>query len=1041
MQVKAEGNASYLKVSSGTSQTAGVPFTVTVTAYFANGSIVTGYVGKVNFTSSDTGTGVILPSNYTFTADNAGIATFQVTLVTAGSQSITVTDTSNSSVTGSENGITVGLATPTLASTAPADAIAGVGFTDSSVLTGTSGGNAGGTVTYTLYSGTYPSGTQVGSSSVATVTGGVVPNSTPFTVTVAGSYYFTTVYSGDPNNNPAQSNPETFAVNAASLSKFVLGAPSSAIAGSPFTLTVTVEDAYGNIITSYGSSVGLSASSGTISPTSTGTSGWSSGVWSNDLASLTAAGTITVTASANSVTGTASLAVNPGAATIFVVSGFPSPIVAGVANIVTVTAYDAYGNVATSYTGTVAITSSDSNAVLPASAGLKSGSVSFSVTLKTAGTQTITATDTEVKSITGSQTGITVDAGPLATLSVSGPASVTAGETATFTAMGYDAEGNSLGAQTASWSITIGAGGSWVQSTGTYTSQTAGSWTVQDSVSGITGVASLTVNPGAATLLLVSSGTSQVAGTPFTMTVKAEDAYGNTATTYTGTIHFTTSDTDSNVVLPPNYTFLPGDLGTYSFSDGATLITIGTQSVTATDTTTSSITGSQTGITVTAASGVHFVVSGFPSSATAGTPYSLTVTAEDPYGNVDASYAGKVTFTSSDSKATLPANSTLTDGVGTFTVTLETAGIQSITATDNSVSSVTGSENGISVIHAAAVANVAISPVNLSVMAGASVSYSATASDLYGNTWNVTSSTTWNINSDAAGSWSSNVYNSANAGSWTITGIFNGLSYTAGLTVDPAGLDHFAFTTVANQTVDSAFSITIIALDTYGNIATGYSGTPTLSLSAGTINPTSTDAFSDGTWTGTVNINSAGFDVTIEATEGSYSGASNAFMVNPTVSASAGAGGSISPSGIVSVNFGATQTFYITASLGYSIEDVLVNGSSVGAVNSYTFDNVKGECTISATFTSTTSPTPVSTPAQTASPSPARIETPWPTSVWSPNPTPSSNKSQALGTPLEVVLVVVMAVAGLVMVLTVILVVPLRRKPDEMQEAESFNLS
>ncbi|MGD0645193.1 MAG: hypothetical protein ABSA75_09835, partial [Candidatus Bathyarchaeia archaeon] len=78
---------------------------------------------------------------------------------------------------------------------------------------------------------------------------------------------------------------------------------------------------------------------------------------------------------------------------------------------VTVTAKDADGNTATSYTGTVKITSSDSKAVLPANAGLTSGVGSFTVTLETVGSQSITATDTSNSLITGSQTGITVNAG------------------------------------------------------------------------------------------------------------------------------------------------------------------------------------------------------------------------------------------------------------------------------------------------------------------------------------------------------------------------------------------------------------------------------------------------------------------------------------------------------------------------------------------------------------------------------------------------------------------------------------------------------
>lgn len=69
-----------------------------------------------------------------------------------------------------------------------------------------------------------------------------------------------------------------------------------------------------------------------------------------------------------------------------------------------------------------------------------------------------------------------------------------------------------------------------------------------------------------------------------------------------------------------------------------------------------------------------------------------------------------------------------------------------------------------------------------------------------------------------------------------------------------------------------------------------------------------------------------------------------------TITASAGANGSISPSGAVSVNEGANQTFAITPNSGYIIADVLVDGTSVGAKESYTFENVTANHTISATF-------------------------------------------------------------------------------------------
>ena len=70
-----------------------------------------------------------------------------------------------------------------------------------------------------------------------------------------------------------------------------------------------------------------------------------------------------------------------------------------------------------------------------------------------------------------------------------------------------------------------------------------------------------------------------------------------------------------------------------------------------------------------------------------------------------------------------------------------------------------------------------------------------------------------------------------------------------------------------------------------------------------------------------------------------------------TITASAGTGGSISPSGSVSVNHGSSQSFTITPDVNYTIGDVVVDGSNAGAVTSYSLTNVNGNHTISASFT------------------------------------------------------------------------------------------
>jgi hypothetical protein len=73
-------------------------------------------------------------------------------------------------------------------------------------------------------------------------------------------------------------------------------------------------------------------------------------------------------------------------------------------------------------------------------------------------------------------------------------------------------------------------------------------------------------------------------------------------------------------------------------------------------------------------------------------------------------------------------------------------------------------------------------------------------------------------------------------------------------------------------------------------------------------------------------------------------------LQNYTINASAGTGGSISPSGTVAVAYGSSQSFTISPSNGYKIINVTVDGVSIGAVNNYLFGNVMANHTIKASF-------------------------------------------------------------------------------------------
>src|SRR5207244_2240796 len=121
-----------------------------------------------------------------------------------------------------------------------------------------------------------------------------------------------------------------------------------------------------------------------------------------------------------------------------------------------------------------------------------------------------------------------------------------------------------------------------------------------------------------------------IAGSALSIMVTAFDAYGNTATGYRGTVHFTSSDAQAG--LPSDYTFTGSDAGIHTFSNAVTLKTAGAQTVTATDTASSSVIGTSSAITVTAGAATHFTVQ-TPASSIAGNALSVTITALDAYGN------------------------------------------------------------------------------------------------------------------------------------------------------------------------------------------------------------------------------------------------------------------------------------------------------------------------------------------------------------------------------------------------------------------------
>ena len=189
--------------------------------------------------------------------------------------------------------------------------------------------------------------------------------------------------------------------------------------------------------------------------------------------------------------------------------------------------------------------------------------------------------------------------------------------------------------------------------------------------------------------------TTQTVAMQNNLIVVAVDA-SNTTVSYSGTVTLTCSDPQA--ILPTNTVLtIANGLGSCTMYFG----TAGSQSVTVTDTTDNTITGTTT---VTVAP-MHYGISVTPTSITAGESVNVTVTALDASNNVlstigSSGYGGSVVFSSTDSQAVFPyagMPSNMINGVGVFNVTLNTPGTQTVTVTNQGFTLVAAVTNAITV--------------------------------------------------------------------------------------------------------------------------------------------------------------------------------------------------------------------------------------------------------------------------------------------------------------------------------------------------------
>ena len=318
--------------------------------------------------------------------------------------------------------------------------------------------------------------------------------------------------------------------------------------------------------------------------------------------------------------------------------------------------------------------------------------------------------------------------------------------------------------------------------------------------------------------------------------------------------------------------------GTFSATFTVPASTTGGKTVTATDAATNS--GSAT-FTVTTPS-----IALSPNNGPVGTSVTVSGTNFVPSSALTVTYGGVTVDTS-----TSTASGALPSGV-TFLVPESTFGSHAVVVTDGSGNSATATFT--------VSASITLSPVNGLVGSTATVSgqgftASSTITVTFGGLGVTTNPIAVQTNTFGSFSCSFTVPSST-TGAKSVQASDGTHTATAVFTVNPGPLDHFTLTAsgggnILDQTVNTAFNITVTAYDINNNIKTDYAGPATLTDLSSSIAPSSTGAFTNGAVTVSVTIANSFTNDRITATSGAISTQSNVFTVHNQVTyVSAGTG-------------------------------------------------------------------------------------------------------------------------------------------------------
>ena len=783
--------------------------------------------------------------------------------------------------------------------------------------------------------GTNPSaGTLAGTTSVAAV-GGVATFS-GLSINNAGAGY--TLTASGTGLTGAMSSAFTVTGVPAKLAFTVQ--PSAVVNGSAITpaVTVSVEDAQGNVVPNATNQVtlalGANPSAGTLGGTLQANAVAGVATFANLTVNKVGAG-YTLTAAATNLTGATSNAFNvtAGAPAKLAFTVQPTNTTAGAAinPAVQVSIEDAQGNVVTTATNSIMIGSNATLNGTTSSAAVAGVATFASLSINAAGTgDTLTASAAGLTGATSNPFNILVGAAANLKFTVE-PSNVLAGASITPAVVVSitDAVGNVVPTATNQVSLAFGTNPSAGTLGGT-TSVTAVTgvatfsnlsvnnvgtgYTLAASAAGLTGSTSTTFNVTIGTaskLVFTAQPTSTTAGSSITpaVTVSVEDAAGNVVTSATNSI--TIANNASGI--PLGGTLVVAAVNGVATFPNLSINTSGTYQLTAAAT---GLTGAiSTAFNITAGTASKLVFTGQPSNVIPGNPISpaVTVSIEDSLGNVVLTATNSITVAIGTNPSAGTLSGTLvvaaTSGVATFpNLSINNAGVgYTLTAAATGFTTITS--NAFSNVAAGVPSKLVFSAQPTNVLAGSSITPAVTVSieDGLGNlVASATNTVTIAIaNNPSSGTLGGTVSAAAVAGVATFSNLSvnnTGNGYTlsaasAGLTgatssafnVTAGTASKLAFTVQPTNVVAGsaiAPAITVSVEDAAGNVVTTANNSITMTIannpSSGTLAGTTSVAAVNGVATfNNLNINNAGFGYTLSAgATGLTSATSSSFNVS-----------------------------------------------------------------------------------------------------------------------------------------------------------------